>query len=183
LAVNHDCEVASMDTDLLTSDELCTLTGCPTGSLKFMRASGVVRPARRGDRVRGIPVRGSPDRWTLAQALALATARGLRFRGMDAEQSESVLAYLGHMTPAQLDEHFRRGQTHLGIVGGRCVMRLTSFESIFLNESIDYVAAAAVGVCPAAVNCELIWRRLREELVKIRRKEAGVPATAATGHE
>jgi len=146
----------------MTSTELCRLTGLPMGTLKRLRAAGWLRAAKPGAQGRG-----HADRWSLAQVLAIAVARGLRTRGVSLDQAERVLRYLWAMPMTRLEEHFRDGQTCLFLIGTDVLPRLLPLDSILANEQIDYTTAASVGLLPAAVHVQRIWERIMAEAMRL----------------
>lgn len=150
----------------VTSSDLCRLTGLPMGTLKRLRAAGSILAAKPGGQGRG-----HADRWSLAQVLGIAVARGLRRRGFSLEEAGPVLQYFFDMSSTQLEARFRDGQTCLAVFGTKILPRLVTRDSILENEQLDYSTAATAGLLPAAIDVQRVWGIIKTEAAKLEQKK------------
>lgn len=152
---------------MLTTDEFAWVIQRPKGTVSRKRAAGEWRPA-----IAGKQGRGNVDRWTMVQALAANTARGLRERGASETDAGNILQFLWGISEQELEAEFKSGRTHLMLVavdsGLKVLPRLLRPTDIFENPVLKDEVVQMIGIQPQALDLEKLWRKVKEKAAKLK---------------
>jgi hypothetical protein len=141
---------------VLTTAELCDVTGIPAGTVARLRGDGRIVPAKVGT-----PGCRSGHRWSAQQTLAFACWRLLRGRGVSPDDAECCRRWLEVLSEQELHERFARGEELLLIVGDSCKPALVGMRAVLAV--VSDTSGSGAGVLASGINVKQLHRHLIAE--------------------
>ncbi|MBI2480721.1 MAG: hypothetical protein HYV60_19465 [Planctomycetia bacterium] len=142
---------------LLSANDVCQCLSTrkkkfPYQTLNTWIKRGYIKP------IKGAGGTGHHRVFSIVDVVAIAAGRGLRDNGYEPGVANGVTAIIQGMSEEKLLAEFKAGRTCLMIVGKQVAPVLMKRAAIVDNpESIDYAAAAAIGLSPAALDVKRIY--------------------------